>query len=106
MYRAASARQSRGGSGLGLAICKKIVEEHGGNIYATSQVGKGTTMVFTLKKYIPKIAENEISDEDESVSEGSQKKENYRKDGQKKNTIQIKNPLKKRRDTDEQDIDN
>lgn len=106
MYRADSARQSRGGSGLGLAICKKIVEEHGGNIYATSQVGKETTMVFTLKKYISRTAENEIFDGDESVVEGSQKKENSRKDGQKKNTIQIKNPLKKRRDTDEQDTDN
>ena len=63
-------------------------------------------MVFTLKKYISKTAENEIFDGDESVAEGSQKKENSRKDGQKKNTIQIKNPLKKRRDTDEQDTDN
>ncbi len=51
-YRADSARRSRGGSGLGLAICKKIVEEHGGKIWATSQKGEGTTIYFTLKKYI------------------------------------------------------
>ncbi len=50
-YRADNARQSRGGSGLGLAICKKIVEEHGGEIWATSQVGLGTTIYFTLRKY-------------------------------------------------------
>lgn len=50
-YRADSARQSRGGSGLGLAISKKIIEEHGGEIWATSQKDKGTTIYFTLNKY-------------------------------------------------------
>jgi signal transduction histidine kinase len=34
------------GTGLGLAIVKRIVDEHGGNIEAASQVGGGTT--FTL----------------------------------------------------------
>lgn len=107
MYRADSARQSRGGSGLGLAICKKIVEEHGGNIYATSQVGKGTTIVFTLKKYIPKDTEDaDMFEEELEMSEDRQKKDVQKKDSQRKNTLQIINPLKKRRDTDEQDIDN
>lgn len=107
MYRADSARQSRGGSGLGLAICKKIVEEHGGNIYATSQVGKGTTIVFTLKKYIPKdTEETDMSEEELEMSEDRQKKDVQKKDNQRRNTLQIINPLKKRRDTDEQDIDN
>lgn len=107
MYRADSARQSRGGSGLGLAICKKIVEEHGGNIYATSQVGKGTTIVFTLKKYIPKDTEDaDMSEEELEMSEDRQKKDVQKKDSQRRNTLQIINPLKKRRDTDEQDIDN
>lgn len=107
MYRADSARQSRGGSGLGLAICKKIVEEHGGNIYATSQVGKGTTIVFTLKKYIPKDTEDaDMFEEELEMSEDRQKKDVQKKDSQRRNTLQIINPLKKRRDTDEQDIDN
>lgn len=116
MYRADSARQSRGGSGLGLAICKKIVEEHGGNIYATSQIGKGTTIVFTLKKYIPKdVGNGAQADGDEESAENSQKdiqkkdgqrRDNQKKDTQRKSTLQIINPLKKRRDTDEQNIDN
>lgn len=37
-----------GGSGLGLAVSKKIVEAHGGTIYATGQPGKGCTMTFSL----------------------------------------------------------
>lgn len=102
MYRADSARQSRGGSGLGLAICKKIVEEHGGNIYATSQLGTGTTIVFTLKKYVPKTENYH-----EGIEDGTDTQKNgvagepQKKEGQRRNTLQIINSLKKRRDTDE-----
>ena len=50
-YRAdASRNTSKGGSGLGLAIVKKIIQDHMGNIWATSEEGKGTTINFTLKK--------------------------------------------------------
>ena len=36
------------GTGLGLSICHGIVAEHGGQIYATSQPGKGATILIEL----------------------------------------------------------
>lgn len=36
------------GTGLGLSICKKIVEDHGGNISARSEPGRGAIFSFTL----------------------------------------------------------
>ena len=47
----ASRNSSQGGSGIGLSIVKKIIEDHGGYIWATSKVGEGTCMHFVIRKY-------------------------------------------------------
>ena len=39
---------ANGGSGLGLAIVKAIITAHGGTIWAESNPGQGTTVIFTL----------------------------------------------------------
>ncbi len=48
----ASRNSAQGGSGIGLSIVKKIIEDHGGFIWATSKEGEGTCIHFVLRKYI------------------------------------------------------
>ena len=47
----ASRNSSQGGSGIGLSIVKKIMEDHGGQVWATSKEGTGTTLYLALRKY-------------------------------------------------------
>ena len=48
-YRVDKARsRDAGGTGLGLSIVKHIVQSHGGEVWATSEMGNGATFFFTL----------------------------------------------------------
>ena len=61
-YRTDASRNSaQGGSGIGLSIVKKIIEDHGGYIWATSKEGEGTCMHFVIRKY------EEIPEENEQI---------------------------------------
>ena len=63
-YRTDESRNSaQGGSGIGLSIVRKVIEDHGGYVWATSREGEGTCVHFVIRKF------QETSEMDDYVEE-------------------------------------
>ncbi len=54
--------ERRGGSGLGLPVARRIVEEHGGRLTLSSEVGKGSDFQIRIPNSAPDQAAHSVSD--------------------------------------------
>lgn len=89
-YRTDASRNStKGGTGLGLAIAKKIIEEHGGSIWATSKEEVGTSIFFTLRKSSTSIKEEKIEEDEKLTGKEKKEKKKEKKEKKEKNTKYI-----------------
>jgi light-regulated signal transduction histidine kinase (bacteriophytochrome) len=50
IFKTLSSEDRQKGSGIGLSLCKKIINNYGGQIWAESVIGQGSTFYFTIPK--------------------------------------------------------
>ena len=50
MFKKLHSENKYQGTGIGLSICKKVIDQHHGNIWVESVLGKGSVFHFTLRK--------------------------------------------------------
>jgi signal transduction histidine kinase len=61
LFARSRATQEREGSGIGLAVSKRVVEGHGGGIWADSEPGHGTSIHFTLPRQLRRAEDPKVS---------------------------------------------
>ena len=63
MFKRLHSEKEFPGTGIGLGTCKKIVENHQGEIKVSSELNKGTTFTFSIFKHLPIMEQIQMEEE-------------------------------------------